>query len=241
MRRILEERITFSSGPLRLSGALSYPEQGTPKLAVLVCSPHPHFAGDMDNNVVRTVAERLASHSVVLRFDYRGVGESDISLGPDVSTFDYWTEIEETRDYVDAVADVEAAAKALVSATESLPIDLCIVGYSFGAATGMLFGYDADRVKKMVALAPPLGKISFDFMSSCLKPSLHLVGRNDFLYSEEMAERHRQAIGPAAKMVVLDTADHFFRGDEDLLAQEVDRFLRGMHTTCTAKEEQHEF
>lgn len=229
MHGIVEERITFASGPLQLSGVLSYPEQAAPELAVLVCSPHPHFAGDMDNNVIRAVAERLACHGVVLRFDYRGVGESEIALESEVSVFDYWTEIEEARDYRDPVADVEAAASALASATRSLDVGFCVVGYSFGAAAGMLFGHEANRVMKMVALAPPLGKISFDFLSSCLKPSLHLVGENDFLYSDENLRGYRQAVGPAAKVVVLDEADHFFRGDEDMLALEVDRFLRDTH------------
>jgi alpha/beta superfamily hydrolase len=229
MAEIVEERINFASGPLQLTGILSYPDQAAPKLAVLVCSPHPHFAGDMDNNVVRAVAERLARHSVVLRFDYRGVGESEIALETDVSVFDYWTEIEETRDYRDPVTDVEAAAQALASATESFDVGLCVVGYSFGAATGMLFGCETNRVIKMVALAPPLGKVSFDFLSTCLKPSLHLVGKNDFLYSDEGLKEYRQAVGPAAKVVVLSEADHFFRGGEDMLAQEVDRFLRDTH------------
>ena len=227
MLQIVEERMTFRSGPLRLSGVLSYPEQDDPQHAVLLCSPHPHFAGDMDNNVIRAVAERLAQHSVVLRFDYRGVGESEIKLGPGVSTFDYWTEIEETRNYADAVEDVEAAAQVLASAAESLEVDLGVVGYSFGVATGMLFAHERSQVRKMVALAPPLGKVSFDFLSDCAKPSLHVVGREDFLYSDEWVEKYRQAVGPAASVLVLDEADHFFRGDEDMLARQVDAFICG--------------
>jgi alpha/beta superfamily hydrolase len=227
MLQIVEERMTFSSGPLQLRGVLSYPEQDTPQHAVLLCSPHPHFAGDMDNNVIRAVAERLAQHSVVLRFDYRGVGESEITLDPGVSIFDYWTEIEETRDYADAVEDVEAAAQALASVTESFDVDFCVVGYSFGVATGMLFAHENSEVRKMVALAPPLGKVPFDFLSDCTKPSLHLVGKKDFLYSDERVEQYRQAVGPAAKVLVLDEADHFFRGDEDMLARRVDAFICG--------------
>lgn len=227
MLQIVQERTTFRSGPLRLSGVLSYPEQDAPQHAVLLCSPHPHFAGDMDNNVIRAVAERLAQHSVVLRFDYRGVGESEIASGPGVSTFDYWTEIEETRNYADAIEDVGAAARALASATEPFHVDFCVVGYSFGVATGMLFAHENNQVRKMVALAPPLGKVSFDFLSDCTKPSLHLVGKKDFLYSNERIGGYRGAVGPAAEVLVLDEADHFFRGDEAMLARQVDAFIRG--------------
>jgi len=231
---IVEERVTFASGPLLLAGVLAYPQEATPERAVLVCSPHPHFAGDMNNNVVSAVARRLASHSVVLRFDYRGIGESEIVLGPDESAFDYWTDVEETKDYTGAVKDVKAAAHVLLEATGSLNMELSVAGYSFGAATGMLFGHKDSRVHRMVALAPPLGKVSFEFLAGCPKPSLHMIGRKDFLYSQNKVEAFRTMLGPAGRVMVLDEADHFFRGDEDIIAREVENFLRG---TCNAREQ----
>jgi alpha/beta superfamily hydrolase len=227
LQAALEEHVTFPSGAIRLRGVLSYPEQARPEQAVLLCSPHPHFAGDMNNNVICAVARRLAARGAVLRFDYRGVGESEISLGPDESSFDYWNTVEETKNYRDAVADVTAAARALLRATESLDVGLSVVGYSFGAAAGMLFGCHESRVQKMVAIAPPLGKVSFAFLSDCRKPSLHLLGRNDFLYSDEKMAAYRQSVGAAAKVVVLDEADHFFRGGEDSVARQVEEYLIG--------------
>ena len=226
LQAIAEEYITFSSGALRLRGVLAYPEETAPERAVLMCSPHPHFAGDMNNNVICAVARRLAVHAAVLRFDYRGVGDSEIDLDSDLSVFDYWTEVEEKKDYRDAIEDVESAATVLKHAAESFDVELSIVGYSFGAATSMMFAHKAGNVHKMVTIAPPLGKVSFEFLSCCSKPSLHLVGKKDFLYSEERAEAFRRVLGPAARVVVLESADHFFRGDEDLLAQKVDEFLR---------------
>src|SRR5512143_649679 len=109
----IEEYITFSSGSLQLRGVLAYPEEAAPGRAVLMCSPHPHFAGDMNNNVICAVARRLAARAVVLRFDYRGVGDSEISLAPDISVFDYWTDIEQIKDYREPVLDVASAARAL--------------------------------------------------------------------------------------------------------------------------------
>jgi len=226
----MEEHVTFSSGADRLRGVLSYPEQAEPEQAVLLCSPHPHFAGDMNNNVICSIAQRLAARCAVLRFDYRGVGESEIVLAPGESAFAYWNAVEETKDYRDAVEDVSAAARTLLAATESLGLDLSVVGYSFGAAPGMLFAHRDSRVWKMVAVAPPLGKVSFAFLSDCRKPSLHLVGRKDFLYSDERIAAFRRSVGLAAQVVVLDDADHFFRGDEDLVVQRIEEYLRGLPT-----------
>ena len=171
IQAIAEEYVTFSSGPLRLRGVLAYPEEAAPERAVLLCSPHPHFAGDMNNNVICAVARRLAAQAVVLRFDYRGVGESEISLDPGASVFDYWTGIEETRDYREPVQDVASAAVALREATQFYDVEFCIAGYSFGAATGMLFAHNATDVHKMVAIAPPLGKVSFEFLACTAKPN----------------------------------------------------------------------
>ncbi len=158
-----------------------------------------------------------------------GVGESEIALAPGESAFDYWNAIEETKDYRDAVEDVSAAARTLLAATESLGVDLSVVGYSFGAATGMLFACRESRVRRMVAVAPPLGKVSFEFLSDCRKPSLHVVGKKDFLYSDERMAVFRRSVGPAAEVVVLDEADHFFRGEENSVARRIEEY-RAWHT-----------
>ena len=151
---------------------------------------------------------------------------SQINLQSGLSVFDYWNNIEETRDYSDAVCDVSAAARALAGATGALDIPFSVVGYSFGTATGLLYGYGRDHVWNMVAIAPPLGKVSFEFMSDCSKPCLCLIGKGDFLYSEEKTEELRRILPSNAIVEILETADHFFRGDEYLMTQKVDEFVR---------------
>jgi alpha/beta superfamily hydrolase len=225
--KIIEERITFINDEgLQLAGVLAYPESIEPKYAVLLCSPHPHFAGNMDNNVICEIARELAMHAVTLRFDYRGVGDSQINLPGGLSIFDYWSDIEETKNYTDAVKDVSAAAHTLYSAIGELDIPFSVIGYSFGAATGLLYGHENENVSGMVAIAPPLGKVSFEFLPDCSKPGLFLIGTGDFLYSEEKSEQLRNTIASHIMVEVLENADHFFRGDENILARKVDNFIR---------------
>ena len=78
----------------------------------------------------------------------------------------------------------------------------------------------------MVAIAPPLGKVSFDFLSDCSKPGLFLIGTGDFLYSAEKTDQLRQNLASHVTVEVLDNVDHFFRGNESLVAQKVDQFIR---------------
>ena len=232
--KIVEERIIFVNDDwLQLAGVLAYPDHIKPKYAVLLCSPHPHFAGNMDNNVICEVARELAAQAVTLRFDYRGVGDSEINLPSGLSVFDYWSDIEETKDYTDAVKDVSAAAQTLSCAVGELDIPISVVGYSFGAATGLLYGHEKEDVCSMVAIAPPLGKVSFEFLSNCSKPGLFLIGTGDFLYSEEKTKQLQSNLTPNTMVEVLENADHFFRGDEDILARKIDKFIRNnvIHNT----------
>ena len=54
---IVEEHVTIESKSLRLRGILTYPAASEPQQAVLLCSPHPHFAGDINNNVIRSLGQ----------------------------------------------------------------------------------------------------------------------------------------------------------------------------------------
>jgi alpha/beta superfamily hydrolase len=221
---IIEERVSFSAAGNRLSGILSYPEEQEPCAAVLLCSPHPHFAGDMDNNVVRAMAQGLGQRAVCLRFDYRGVCDSTISLPTGLGVFDYWSEVEENRDYDDAVADVTGAADALTQMAGA-GLDLLVVGYSFGTATGARFAVESGRARALAAIAPPLGRVSFDFMQGCPVPNCWLMGRNDFLYDDQHLLELRQCVTPNGRVEVLDDTDHFYRGDEDRVALWVEKEL----------------
>jgi len=233
----IEEHVRFAGPRQTLSGVLAYPEQAAPEVAVLVCAPHPHFAGDMDNNVICAVARHLAARGVTLRFDYRGIGASEIRLPEGLSVFDYWEAVETARDYHDAVEDGRAALEALYRfAGHSLP--LVCVGYSFGAVIGMQVGREDSRVPLMAAVAPPLGRVSFDFMAGCRKTTYWLVGRDDFLYDESALTALRTAVDPAGAIDVLDGLDHFFRGSEARVSENIAAFIH-LHLNPVTEDSSH--
>lgn len=220
---IIEERIIFNSGGLRLAGVINYPQSENPVRAILLCSPHPHFAGNMDNNIIAELAKYLARDSVALQFDYRGVGDSQIDLPDGLSVFDYWDNIEESKNYNDAIHDVQSAGDELSRIAGNLP--LIIIGYSFGAATAFISGRKNNAVKQMIGIAPPLTKINFDFMTGCAKPVLVIFGEEDFLYSPDELERFGNITCPSAEIELLDGHDHFLRGGEKIVAEKVYSFI----------------
>jgi alpha/beta superfamily hydrolase len=220
-RNVIHEQIRFGKDDY-LSGVLSYPADGNPTLAVLVCSPHPNFGGDMENNVVAAVAERLSSEAVTLRFDYRGVGKSRIDLPPGLSVFDYWENVEQTLDYAEPFADTLAAADELSSLSDRLPI--IAVGYSFGAIMGTTVGVRDPRIVVMAGISPPLKRVAFEHLFDCPKPCLLVSGQDDFVYDIEVAQRLIQGAG---SKLVFDrpAADHFFVGLEADLAERIASFV----------------
>ena len=69
------------AGPAgRLEALLEEPEDGEPRMAAVVCHPHPLYGGTMHNKVVYRLARGLRrSGIVVLRFNFRGVGAARAS------------------------------------------------------------------------------------------------------------------------------------------------------------------
>ncbi len=207
MGAIVEERVTLTGPAGTLGGVLSYPAEGQPVFGALVCSPHPHFAGDMDNNVVRALATHLASEAIALRFDYRGVGDSEITLPQGLSVWDYWDRVEQEKAYDDALADVACASEFLLRTCGSLPS--AAVGYSFGAITAMLHGRRCGRFACLAGVSPPLKRFGFEFLSGVACPCLLVSGREDFVFCGQALDRAKQAASENLHVELLD-GDHFF-------------------------------
>src|SRR6516225_6660796 len=76
MQRATDEPVRFACGALTLEGRAVLPP-GAPRAAI-ICHPHPQYGGDMDNSVVTAATQALAERGfATLRFNFRGVGESE--------------------------------------------------------------------------------------------------------------------------------------------------------------------
>jgi|WetSurMetagenome_2_1015567.scaffolds.fasta_scaffold128857_2 uncharacterized protein len=221
---VIEEQIFFPCGSLKLSGIMAYPESREPEKSVLLCSPHPHFAGDMENNVIQNLANYFAKDSITLRFNYRGVGKSQIDLPSEKSVFDYWQKVEDNMDYNDAIEDVRSAEKELLKNSSGLPF--VIIGYSFGAATGFKYSIESETEAILIGIAPPIGKVNFDLLKSCENPCLIISGKMDFLYTSENLKRLYESCNDNTTIDIWENSDHFFRGEEEKLALAIDSFIQ---------------
>lgn len=206
-----------------ISGVLSYPEHEAPRAGVLLCSPHPNFAGNMDNNVIVALARRLSLSAVTLRFDYRGVGASTIELTSGESVYDFWNRVEETQEYVAPLEDTHAALSFLGESIGVAPLH--VAGYSFGCITGLMQLRSNERVTSGVGIAPPLAKYGFDFLRDASKPCLLLSGTNDFVFTADAWSSLKSFCSPRVQLETFEGHDHFFRGDELMICARTAAFF----------------
>src|ERR671922_3090318 len=74
---MVSRRTIFTADGVSCEGIITHPDGISQAPGLVICHPHPLYGGDMENNVVRGMAEAFAAAGfVVLRFNFRGVGRS---------------------------------------------------------------------------------------------------------------------------------------------------------------------
>jgi alpha/beta superfamily hydrolase len=211
-------RSFFLNGPAgRLEALLWTTSRANPSFAALVCHPHPLFGGTMHNKVVYQAAKALhRSGAPVLRFNFRGVGQSegvhDNGRGE--------------RD------DVRAALDYL--ATEFPEQSILLAGFSFGSSVGLRVGCGDERVKELIGLGLPVDNVDMSFLQSCTKPKLILQGGNDQYGSRAKLEALYARLPEPKRLVVFDGADHFFSGALPKVGEAIASWIAERHVSITA-------
>ncbi|MGB9515543.1 MAG: alpha/beta family hydrolase [Candidatus Acidiferrum sp.] len=192
-----DSRNFFLQGPVgRLEAILWTPTRAdAPKLAAVLCHPHPLFGGTLHNKVVYQAAKSLDALGIpVLRFNFRGAG---LSAG------------EHDRGFGER-GDVQAAIDFL--AKEFPQASLLVGGFSFGCWVGLRVGCADARVGELIGMGIPANSSDFTYLDSCNKPKLIVQGSNDEHGVSEKVRSMMKAMGGDARVVFVRDADHFFTG-----------------------------
>jgi len=189
-------RSFFLDGPAgRLEALLWTVADASPKMAAVVCHPHPLFGGTMHNKVVYQAAKTLQRCGLpVLRFNFRGVGLSE-------GTHDRGRGEQ---------GDVAAALDFLAREYASIP--LLLAGFSFGSRVGLRVGCADARVAGVIGLGIPVDGSNFTYLQTCGKPKLFVQGGNDQFGSRANVEAVFATLPEPKKLVFVDGVDHFFAG-----------------------------
>ena len=175
--------------------------------AVVITHPHPLYGGDMDNIVVRTIAEAFqASGFTTLRFNFRGAGQSGGK---------YDSGNGEGRDVTGAAAYLEKQGLRRIH----------LAGYSFGAWVLAHVDTDALPAGNMFMAAPPAGFMDFGKARPCSRLKLAVTGSEDEIAPPGRVREAIARINPAAELKIIQGADHFFSAGIGELKAAVEAFL----------------
>jgi alpha/beta superfamily hydrolase len=198
-----------SDGPA-LEALLHLPEGEPPFPGVVLCHPHPLYGGDMYNNVTGTIVRAAMGAGVAaLRFNFRGVGESEGSYAGG--------EGEQN--------DVRAALGSLRAQPELDPELVALGGYSFGAVMAFRIAAAGDQLAALlgVSLPTPLGNLA---LMRASEPILLTSGDRDEYSDVGVLADFKASLGEQAELVSVPGADHFWWGSADRLIEIVGGFLQ---------------
>ncbi len=208
-----EARVEFISQGLKLEGRWAAPSQ-PPGLAAVICHPHPQFGGNLDNNVVVSVAEALAEAGWgALRFNFRGVG---LSQG-------------QYDSMVGEVKDARAAKDFLQARPEVAPDQVALVGYSFGGLMALYAAAESQDLSALALVSPMVPAQGFardprlQPLRGSTLPVLACTGDQD-AYCPPHALAGLADLLPCRTRIFPD-ADHFWWGHDHAVAQVVAEFL----------------
>jgi alpha/beta superfamily hydrolase len=202
----MAEQIIFSSGACTLEGLL---DKNSETSGVVITHPHPLYGGNMHNNVVISITNTYQKMGyTTLRFNFRGVGNSQGSYG----------------DGVGEQVDVRAAITYLADLNIN-QIDLA--GYSFGAWVNALSIINEPQLADMIMVSPPVAFIDFGSVSNLSRLKLIITGTRDDIAPVEMINQAYPGWNSAAQFEVINGADHFYAGYLDKLEAVLAAYLAG--------------
>ena len=197
-RRIESHLLDGPAG--KLEALLEPPEEGEPVGVALVCHPHPLFKGTMHNKVVYRTARALRNAGyVVLRFNFRGVGNSQGRHAHGVG------EIEDAR----------AALDWLLARYPGLPHTLA--GFSFGSRVILNLGCARGDAARLIALGFPAKRDPVDFLERCTAPKIFIQSTHDEYGPRAEMEAFYAQVSEPKRLIWVEAEDHFFAGGLDRL------------------------
>jgi alpha/beta superfamily hydrolase len=204
-------RITFSSDSGTCEGVFVSPNEAARAPGVALCHPHPLHGGDMENNVIRAFAEAFAVVGfAILRFNFRGVGKSEGRYGEGIG---------EQKDAKAALTWI--AAQPGVDAAR-----LFLAGYSFGARVTLAVASTEPRLGGFIVIAPPVLRGDWPSLESSRGPKIFLCGDRDPYAPPEILTGLVKSLPEPKRLVIFPDADHFFVGQEHILAKHAVKLLQ---------------
>lgn len=219
---MLEEGLILRKDNRNMEGIISYPEEAPCRRSAALFPPHPKLGGDIDNNILRAVAECLVSKGFLTgRFNYRGVGRSEMEVER-VPLFDYWNGLDEKGDFNNIISDAKFTTSEImrISSTQSITL----AGYSFGTMIASAIS-SGLAVSSCILISPPFSFYDCSALSCFRGKILFIIAENDFCVKEEEILSFIEKNRMDAVSKVIAGEDHFYIGTEDKICGLISEFI----------------
>ena len=206
-----QSAISFKAKGLEFEGVVAQPEGlSGPLPAVVFCHPHPLRGGNMDNNVVLTLAYALVNQGVAtLRFNFRGVGNSQ-------------------GQHTEGKSEHEEVLGALELMKAWPGVDkgrLGLAGYSFGASVILGSASLQKKARALALVSPSLRALESTPLKKDNRPSMIITGDQDKLVQSEQLQSCLDAFARPPACQIVAGADHTWQGYENQLSPPVEQFF----------------
>ena len=174
------------------------------RAAVVFAHPHPLFGGTMHTKGVYRATKALgALGCAVLRFNFRGVGQSD-------GVFD------------NAVGELEDFRAGLDFMASRYPgVELWAAGFSFGAYVALTAGARDDRVSTLIGIAPGARDVRLLRLLASRKPKFFVQGERDEICPLAHMEAFFAELPEPKQLVAVPGANHLFNGQVAAVARAI--------------------
>lgn len=201
-RRIESHTIAGPAGDLE--ALLEEPEDREPHTAAVVCHPHPLYGGAMHNKVVYRIARGLRrAGTVVLRFNFRGVGRSHGVHG-------------------NLTGEIEDARAALDWLRGRYPgMAFALAGFSFGARVVTRLACEVEGARFVLAAGFPTRMGSAEYLETCTVPKIFLQSTHDQYGPRDEMDALFARVAEPKQLIYVESADHFFAGGLEELEEQV--------------------
>ena len=172
------------------------------------------MGGDMENNVIVHIARVLGEcGSVVMTFDYAGIGNSEGPWKNELEQFEFWESIMDSEDYRTVIPDAEAAFDHLLKSLPEPPRTILVGGYSFGAIVALRMAF-LRKVHGVFCISPPIEEYDLDFVRSIDCPKHFISSEDDMACDLQAIKAFCKRLNSHADLSIISGGNHFFVGEE---------------------------
>ncbi len=208
-----KELLFIRYNDIKLEGEYFRSKSSIQNPVVLICHPHPQYGGNMYNNVVSGIFDKLINNDIsCLRFNFRGVGRSTGTHS----------------DGQGEISDVKACIDFLINKKNHEKIIIC--GYSFGAAIGCSTINYSEKIIGYTSISFPWEFMGTKYkeLSQSKKPKLFIQGNCDTIANYEKFEKNFEFYLNPKLSKIIDGADHFYWGYEEQVSNEFINFYSSL-------------